>query len=326
MQVPVPLFDAHCDTITAAMKKGEGLWKNSLHLDLERLLAYSPCAQVFAIFTRPEEDSAGGAWDFDRPDAPAKLLYGLYQKAAGYLLEEFDKNGDILMHCLTADDVRQARRENKIAAFISVEGAELLACDLEKLREAYDLGVRLVNITWNYPNSLSGTAMSSNNGGLTEKGRAFVRGAQEMGVILDMSHISEAAFWDTLDIASRPVLASHSNSKTLCPHPRNLSDDQFVVLVKLGGAAGLNLCPDFLGLGRDAVAVVEHAEHFLALGGEKAVCLGADLDGIDELPEGIRGVEHMGKIYEAMLRRNYNEDLVRDIFYNNLLGVFERAL
>jgi len=324
--VPVPLFDAHCDTITAAMRKGEGLRKNSLHLDLESLRAYSPCAQVFAIFTRPEGDSAGAEPDYDRPDAPAELLYGLYQKAVGCLLAEFDENSDILMHCLTADDVRLARRENKIAAFVSVEGAELLSCDVERLQEAYDLGVRLVNITWNYPNSLSGTAMSSNKRGLTEKGRAFVRRAQEMGVMLDMSHISEAAFWDTLEEAARPVLASHSNSKALCPHPRNLSDDQFVGLVRLGGAAGLNLCPDFLGMGRDIEAVVEHAEHFLALGGEKSVCLGADLDGIDELPKGFGGVEDMDKIYEAMLRRNYNEDLVRDIFYNNLLGVFERAL
>ena len=322
----IPLFDAHCDTITAAMKKGENLRKNSLHLDFERLRTFSPCAQVFAIFMRHEEDPPGMEPDYDRPDGPPEVLYGLYREAAGRLLTEFDRNSDILMHCLTAGDVRLAGAENKIAAFMSVEGAELLECSAERLREAYALGVRLVNITWNYPNSLSGTAMSGSKGGLTERGKDFVRRAQEMGVILDMSHISEAAFWDVMEIAARPVIASHSNSRALCPHPRNLSDEQFASLVKQGGAVGLNLCPDFLGLGRDIEAVVEHAEHFLALGGEKAVCLGADLDGIDELPEGFRGVEDMGKIYEAMLRRNYSEDLVRDIFYNNWLGVFERAL
>ena len=106
----------------------------------------------------------------------------------------------------------------------------------------------------------------------------------------------------------------------------NLSDAQFTALVNSGGVAGLNYCRAFLGLGEDVGAVVAHAEHWLSLGGEKAVCLGGDLDGISRLPEGMTGVESVGAIYNAMLRKNWSEDLVRDIFYRNLRDFFGRAM
>ncbi len=319
----IPLFDAHCDTITAAARRGEGLRINSCQLDLQRLSAYAPCAQVFAIFLRPEGEPPGS---FDVPDAPGAVLYGLYRQTLERLHTELAVNADLVTLCTSAAEVQAAAQAGKIAALIAVEGAELLDCSVENLRRAYMDGVRLVNLTWNYPNALAGTALSRAQSGLTAAGRAFVTAAQELGVAVDLSHASERTFWDTVEIARRPILAGHSNARALCGHPRNLTDDQFRALVRLGGCAGLNLCPDFLGLGRDIEAVVAHAEHFLALGGEKAVCLGGDLDGIDAPPAGIAGVEDMGALYEAMLRRNWSEDLVRDIFYYNLLEVLRKAL
>jgi membrane dipeptidase len=205
------------------------------------------------------------------------------------------------------------------------EGAELLGCSPASLRRAYGQGVRLVNITWNRDNALAGSVKGSGTG-LTERGRSFVRGCWELGVAVDLSHISEAAFWDVMRIAERPVLAGHSNAGALCDHPRNLTDSQFQAVVRNGGVVGLNLNTPFLGLTRDIEAVADHAEHFLSLGGERSVCLGCDLDGVDELPKGIRGVQDMEKIYEAMLRRNWGEELVRGIFYNNLMRFMERAL
>ncbi len=326
----IPYFDAHCDTITAALRRGQCLRQNRLHLDLERIGKYSPAVQVFAIFTRPEDffgPPTGTPEDmFSIPDVPEEQLTDLYGNALESLIDELDKNRDIVGLCLSAQDVRRVNRDGRIAALISVEGAELLGCSTERLRQAHERGVRLVNITWNFPNELSGTACSGDKSGLTEKGREFVRFAQELGVCVDMSHISDAGFWDCCEIATRPLIASHSNSRTLCRHARNLTDEQFCALVELGGRVGLNLCPDFLGLGRDVEAVVEHAEHFLSLGGEKSLCLGGDLDGIDELPEGMTGVESWQAVYEAMLRRNWSEELVRDIFYNNWLGIMERAI
>jgi len=299
----IPYFDAHCDTITAV----ECLRMDRGHLDLTRLSAYTPAAQIFAICAT--EDFSGG-----------------YRYYLPKLLAELEKNRDIVALCRCPEEIRNAARNGKIAALIAVEGAEHFGCTLDGLRDAYQAGVRSINLTWNYDNALAGAAMDSGKG-LTEQGRQFVREAQKLGVILDMSHISERAFWEVLEIAQKPVYASHSDALALCPDfPRNLTDDQFQALEKMGGGTGINLCADFIGLSRDLAAVVAHIEHFLALGGEKAIFLGTDFDGIQETPKDLNGVEDMGKLYEALLRRNYPESLVQDIFYNNLLNILERAL
>lgn len=297
----IPYFDAHCDTITAVLERGGSLEANSYMLDLRRLSAYAPAAQFFAV------------WG------------GRYGEKAALLRSELQKSGLGLL-CRGVPEARAAAREGKIAAFLSVEGMEQLGCSAERLREARERdGVIMVNLCWNSDNALCGSAMDG-GGGLTEAGRAFVAAAQEMGVAIDLSHASERAFWDVLEISRRPVLASHSNSAALCSDfPRNLTDAQFEALAKAGGGAGLNLCPDFLGLGRDVDACCAHIERFLALGGKKSVFIGADLDGIDDTPRGLPGVERVGDIYEALLRRGHSESLVRDIFYNNLMDILERA-
>ena len=319
----VPYFDTHCDTIFECVNKGERLRSNTGHLDLERARAnFAPYAQVFAIFSRP--DYSGVTMDSTAPDAPADILYGLYQSIIARLKEEFEANADILSLCLSAEDARKAASENKIAAFISVEGSELLKCDRNMLKEAYGLGVRIVNMCWNFDNKLCGSSRGAVGGGLSPLGREFVEYADELGVILDMSHISEAAFWDIAGMTKRPIIASHSNSKKLCDHPRNLTDEQFKAIVRLGGIAGLNFYTDFLGDSADWG--LAHIEHFLSLGGEKAICIGGDLDGVDSLPEGMSGVQDVGRLYEAMLRHGYSEDLLRDIFYNNALDCIGRAL
>ena len=304
----IPYFDAHCDTPVPVHFALGNLNENRYHLDLKRLAAYAPCAQVFSLCVEPGPDMAG---ETDR--------------VLDTLLRELDGNARYVRLCRSADDISKAEAEQKIAALISIEGAKRLDCSIEKLKSLYERGVRIVHPTWNEDNILCGAAMAS-GAGLTEQGRRFVRAAQEMGVVLDMSHISERGFWDVLEIAQKPVLAGHSNSRALCDHPRNLTDAQFSALARSGGVAGLNYCRAFLGMGEDIVAIVAHAEHWLSLGGEKAVCLGGDLDGISRLPEGMTGVESVGEIYNAMLRKNWSEQLVRNIFYHNLRDFFGRAL
>lgn len=296
-----PYFDAHCDTVTAVLERGGSLTENEYMLDLRRLSAYAPAAQFFAV------------WG------------GRYEEKAALLRSELQKSGLGIL-CRSVGEARAAVERGQIAAFLSVEGMEQLDCSIEHLREAHERdGLIMVNLCWNSDNELCGSAMDS-GGGLTDKGRAFVRAAQNMGVVIDLSHASERAFWDVMELSVRPVLASHSNAAALCSDfPRNLTDAQFEALVRCGGGAGLNLCPDFLGLTRDADACCAHIEHFLSLGGERAVFIGADLDGIDDTPQGIAGVQDVGRIYEALLQRNYPERLVRDIFYNNLMDILERA-
>lgn len=300
----IPLFDCHCDTIVAAAHAGKSLRKNSLHLDLERLSNFSPSGQIFAICAVFLENE--------------KLSTDAY---IAKLKNEINKNSDIVKLCLNSADIELAISERKIAAFISIEGAE----QISSLDEAYNAGVRIIHPTWNFDNNICGAAMGS-GAGLTQYGKEFVIKAQELGIMLDMSHISERGFWDVLELVKRPVIAGHSNSKALCNHPRNISDMQFIALKDIGGGTGINLYPGFLGFGQDIDAVISHIEHFLSLGGEKAVFLGCDFDGIDTTPEGLNGVQDLEKLYNALLGRNYPEALIRDIFFNNIYEITRRTL
>lgn len=299
----IPYFDAHCDTLTAVFEHGGGLFENPYQVDFERLCKFTPAAQVFAVWNGNYEDKV-------------RLLRLSCVRWRG--MAEL---------CSTPEQVVSANAAGKIAALLSVEGAENLDCDIEKLRLARERdGIVMLNLCWNHDNALCGSAMDSGSG-LTPLGREFVRECQRLGVAVDLSHASERAFWDTIEIASKPVIASHSDSAALCSaFPRNLTDSQFRTLAACGGGAGINLCPDFLcegGAGIDDITA--HIEHFLALGGEHAVFIGADFDGIDSVPEGISGAQDMGRLYEALLHRNYSEELVRAIFYDNLLEILGKT-
>ncbi len=300
----IPLFDCHCDTAAHAREHGEKLRRNRMQLDLERLSHYSPAGQVFAVCAADDAE-------------PVKFA----DVSIAFFLEQIKENSDIVKLCLNFRDILSAEKEGKIAALLSIEGAE----QISDIDAAYRHGVRIVHMTWNHDNALCGAAMDS-GAGLTQEGKRFVMRAQQLGIMLDMSHISERGFWDTLSISTRPVIAGHSNAKAVCNVTRNLTDAQFTALVKQGGGAGINLYPEFLGLGCDIDAVFAHIEHFISLGGEKSVFLGCDLDGIEQMPKGISGVQDLGRIYEALLRHNYPERLARDIFRNNILRVMEKVL
>lgn len=300
----IPLFDCHCDTAAHAREHGEKLRRNRMQLDLDRLSHYSPAGQVFAVCAADDAE-------------PVKFA----DVSIAFFLEQIKENSDIVKLCLNFRDILSAEKEGKIAALLSIEGAE----QISDIDEAYGQGVRIVHMTWNHDNALCGAAMDS-GAGLTHEGKSFVLRAQQLGIMLDMSHVSECGFWDTLSISTRPVIAGHSNARDVCNVTRNLTDAQFTALVKQGGGAGINLYPEFLGLGRDIDAVFAHIEHFMSLGGERAVFLGCDLDGIEQMPKGISGVQDLGRIYEALLRHNYPERLARDIFRNNILRVMEKAL
>ena len=320
----IPLFDAHCDTASAARDSGQGLRRNTLHTDLERGRDFAPYAQVFAVW------ADGGV-----PGAEARC-----EAILTFLETEIRREAERVTLCRDGAELRRAAAEHKIAAMISIEGAEQIGCSEERLRAVYARGVRVVNPCWNYDNALCGAAVNlrrgpngawepgPSGGGLTARGREFVRAAQTLGVAVDSSHMSEAAFWDAAGIAEKPLIASHSNARALCGHPRNLSDAQFQAIAKMGGAVGVNLVPDFLEESgkADLYTVFKHIEHFLSLDGTRTVCLGGDLDGTDDLPRGFAGIGDYAALYELLLRENYGEALVRDIFYNNLLSYFERAL
>ena len=302
------LFDGHCDTILRCYLEGGGLRRQAGHLDLERRRGKGRWAQFFATFGSPE-------------DMPGRSLWEVFLEEYALFRSEVDANADLVVFCRTGAEARAAFAAGKTAAFLSAEGAELLDCDPDKLRLAHRMGVRAVNITWNHPNALSGTNAEEPDRGLSEQGRAFVKTMGELGMLVDVSHLSDPGFWDVMEVTDRPVVATHSNARAIFPHPRNLTDEQFTAIINTNGVAGLNMYAGFLGEDPDFDTVVSHLEHFLALGGENNVSMGGDWDGITRMPRGMSGIQDMEKLYEHLLRRNYSESLLEKVFYSNLMRV-----
>ena len=321
----IPYFDAHCDTIyrchetgeTSALDYGENreeqcryyaasahLRRNGGHIDLERSRQFSRCAQFFALF-------------HDAAEAPADGLWAQCRRMHDFFLREMVDNADIVCHCRTGREVDEAAAAGKTAALLSIEGADLIDCDVHKVETVAQWGVRLLNPVWNRANVLSGTNAEDPERGLSAEGRDFIRALEEYGIYPDVSHLSDAGFWDLVHIARRPIVASHSNARAVCPHRRNLTDDQFRAIRDSGGVVGLNLYLHFVGQ-PTMDALVAHVEHFLALDGEKTLCLGGDLDGCEALAAGMTGMQDVPKLYEALKARGYSDALLEDIFWNNL--------
>ena len=321
----IPYFDAHCDTVYRCLETGETsaldygdsreeqcryyaasahLRKNGGHIDLERSRQFSRCAQFFALF-------------HDAAEAPADGLWAQCRRMHDFFLREMVDNADIVCHCRTGREVDEAAAAGKTAALLSIEGADLLDCDVHKVETVAQWGVRLLNPVWNRANVLSGTNAEDPERGLYAEGRDFIRALEEYGIYPDVSHLSDAGFWDLVHIARRPIVASHSNARAVCPHRRNLTDDQFRAIRDSGGVVGLNLYLHFVGQ-PTMDALVAHVEHFLALDGEKTLCLGGDLDGCEALAAGMTGMQDVPKLYEALKARGYSDALLEDIFWNNL--------
>lgn len=307
------LFDGHCDTVLALMgKPGEGplpagsLYENDLHIDLKRASAFESYAQVFALFGVSEM-----GWE------------SIFDTLFARFTEEVDACGEHLAFCRTRAEAEKAAGEHKAAAFLSAEGAEVIGYSPAKLEEAAEKGLRGFGVCWNKASEICGTNAQDADRGLSAKGKDLVKRAFDLGLALDVSHLSDPGFWDVEKLAPGPFIASHSNARALCPHPRNLTDDMFRAIRDHGGTVGLNLFTLFLGEEQVTVETcLRHIDHFLDLGGEKTLAIGGDLDGCDTLPEGIRGVQDLPLVYDALKSRGYDDALLEDIFYNNLLRTF----
>lgn len=302
----IPLFDAHCDTLNRALYSGENIAKNKLHIDLARLGNYAPAAQVFAI------------WDL--PDRPSIL-----ERALAFWQQQEAQFSDQIALCRTPEQLRQANAQGKIGALLSVEGADQFACDRSRLPELRRRGVSIIHLCWNDSNCLCGAAVDG-GGGLTAEGRAFVEACWDNGICIDLSHISDAAFWDMAELSSKagkPLLAGHSDCRSLCARARNLTDPMIDAILASNGCIGLNFYPVFLGGTEDSAEVLRHAEHILSRGGEKNLCLGSDWDGIERTPADMHDVSDSAYLYNVFLQNGYAEALVQDIFYNNLLRTWE---
>ena len=322
----IPYFDAHCDTIYRCLMTGgevtldfgadaeeqkryfaacQCLRENGGHIDLMRGKQFARYAQFFALY-------------FDAADAPADGMWAQCQRLHDCFLQEMAQNRDLICHCRNGREIDCAVQSGKMVAVLSIEGADLIECDIHKIETVADWGVRFLNPVWNRANVLSGTNCEDRERGLSQQGRDFVRQMESCGIYADVSHLSDQGFWDICRMATKPVVASHSNSRALCPHPRNLTDDQFRAIRDSGGVVGMNYYSHFIGEQPAVDDLVRHIEHFLAMNGEKTVCMGGDLDGCEELPIGMQDMNDVPKIWHALEKRGYPQALLEDLFWNNL--------
>jgi len=302
-------FDGHCDTIYRCYVTGEGMLSNHGHIALDRSNGFDSYAQMFTFF-----------WDAD--EAPERGMLTLLKEMYALFQAQLRLNPERLIHCRNRADVESHAGKGKVCALLSIEGADLLECDPDQIELAEDWGVKLINPTWNCANVLSGSHCRENHRGLSDIGRAFVKQAEQANILMDVSHLSEKGFWDLMEITSKPVVASHSNSRSVYDHTRSLTDDQFRAVCQTGGVVGLNFYSGFVGEKPTMDMLIRHLEHFLDLGGEKHVAIGGDLDGCDETVEGISGIQDVPKLWVALKNRGYSDRLLDDLFWNNWLRLF----
>lgn len=213
----------------------------------------------------------------------------------------------------SADDLEKSLKSGvKNSAFLSIEGSAALGGKLENLKTAYNKGVRIITLTWNGACEAAGGCRDG--GGLTAFGKELLCEMKKLGIVADISHLSDKATEVLFEFYNGPVIATHSDSRAVCENLRNLTDDYFKEIVARHGLVGLNFYPPFIG-GNDYTDIIPHVDRFLRLGGEKTIALGCDFDGAD-MPNGINNISDMSKVYELFVS-NYGETIADRIFFDN---------
>lgn len=312
-----PVFDLHCDTSLAMISKkrepASELLRNKLHIDLERAGKLDGYCQCFACFTTPQMRQ----WYQKSP-------IDIFEKEMAILMYEVERNSDKIQFAYSAADVKANLEEGRMSAIMTIEGPAGFEFDPYLLPDMHMAGFRITTLGWNEQNPLAGSHLTG--GGLTELGKEYVRQAQKSGMIVDVSHISDEGFWNIMNITSAPIIASHSNSRTVRNVSRNLTDEMFKAIMATGGVAGLNLYTDFVGEDADIDQFCDHVFHFLELDPDAThIALGGDLDGCDTLPKGIDGIQDYPKIAQRLMERGLDEQTVHKIFWSNALGVMEKC-
>lgn len=358
------IVDMHCDTISRLLEledegKAQSLRENSGHLDLLRMKKGGYLLQNFALFVELGRD--GDPWE------RVCRLHELYQR-------ELEQNSDIIARVLEFEDIEKNSAAGKLSAMLTVEEGGVCGGEIKKLRTLYDMGVRMLTLTWNFPNELAspnrraeltdaflearralkecreGTPeykeqkarlqsafaacfhTPEEEKGLTETGREFVAEMERLGMIPDVSHLSDAGFYDVLSSTRKPFVASHSDARAVCPCVRNMTDDMIRRLGERGGVIGLNYCADFLeevpvtekNPGTIAAAV-RHAKHIADVGGVEVLGLGSDFDGIDTHEE-LPGAQSMERLWDGLRVAGFTESQLDKIFCENVLRVYRDTL
>lgn len=328
------IADMHCDTISTLFEsiknqKNGSLKSNHLHLDISKLQKGDYLLQNFAIFVSLLEHKN-----------PLEYSHQLID----FFYQEIEKNKDDIGVVLRYADIQKNKEEGKISALLTVEEGGITKCDLAHLRNLYRLGVRMLTLTWNFENGIGYPNIYRSEGmepdykkpnveqGLTEFGIEFIREMEKLGMIIDVSHLSDAGFYQVLQNTKKPFVASHSNARGICNHVRNLSDEMIRELGNRGGVMGMNFYPSFLveGKGENEIIgsiadIVKHMKYIQNVGGYECIGLGSDFDGIpghDELLDG----SYLPLLVDYMKKENFTQNEIESICYKNVLRLYQDIL
>ena len=331
------VFDLHCDTLSElrrAEMRGDGqtFAHNNGHIDLEKLEKGDYMLQCFAAFVNLADPTPGAD-----PLVTALEEIDVFKR----MMEQYS---DRIAPVYRPEDIRKNAEAGKISGMLTIEEAGCCKGSLGVLRRMYELGVRMMTLTWNHENELASPNVVPGNGpiwpcmpntetGLKEKGFEFLAEMERLHMIVDVSHLSDRGFWDIVEHGTRPFAASHSNCRALCPHTRNLTDAMIRALAEKGGIAGLNYYAAFLDTDpahpeacRSTVErIAEHAAHYKQVGGIGVLALGSDFDGIDGHHQ-LETAADMPLLADALRRTGFTEDEVERIFWRNARDFFEHNL
>jgi membrane dipeptidase len=315
------VIDTHCDTLgqflpqpsptQPARKLGERSERG--HIDLPRMVEGGVTCQTFAMYTG------------NKAIVPEATLRALQMVDVFY--SEIDANEGIVS-VTTPEEIVAAKKAGKAAGLLSIEGAEPLMGDIGLLRVFYRLGVRMMSFAWNYRTPFAdGLGAKRAESKLPELGVKALEEMEKLGMVFDVSHLSDGNFWDVADVMKGPFIASHSNCRDVCDHPRNLTDDMIRALADHGGVMGMNFAPAFVAKENPTVEnVVDHIDHIVELVGPDYVGLGSDFDGIGQPPVGLEDVSMMPNITRVLVKREYQDEDILKILGGNHLRVFKEVM
>ncbi|HHT27536.1 MAG TPA: membrane dipeptidase [Firmicutes bacterium] len=303
------IIDFHCDTLSLLLRQGGTLFRRPQgQVDTKRMRQAGVALQVFAMFSHP--NSVNGHL------ADALLMAELFWQAvdAGYIVP-----------VLWREDLSALNQTP--GGLLSIEGGEPLGTDVRMLEAFYRIGVRVVGLTWNGGNALADGVEVHAAGGLTPLGKEFVAEMNRLGMLVDVSHLAELGFWQVAELCRGPFIASHSNCRAVCPHARNLSDDQLRAIAASGGVVGINLYPRFLTQNVVATSadVIRHAEHMLSVMGRGHVGLGSDFDGIGITPSDLPDVGALPYLAEQ-LTRYFGAEIAWEIMGGAFMRLLQESL
>ena len=326
------IIDMHCDTIMALMGNDKTLRESNNMIDLQKMQQGNYLLQCFAMFVPY----------VSRREVENYSPFEMCHKMIDRYYNELEKNKDLILPAFSSADIENNIKNNKMTALLTIEEGGVCLGNIEFLRNFYRLGVRMMTLTWNFKNEIATPNIDyfsitreqiakegvkpNTTDGLTEFGVEVVKEMNRLGMVIDCSHLGDKGFYDVIKYSTKPIVCSHSCSRTVCNHPRNLTDDMLLKLKENNGVIGINYCHDFIK-GDKSIAtikdIVKHIVYIRDLIGIDYIGLGSDFDGISNKDLELKDASMMNELIIELKNQGFTDEDIDKISYKNVLRVFK---